>query len=81
MPEVEGFELDLSELDGYPVAVAHGSLDPVIPVEFGRAAAERVRAAGADVLWRETPMPHTIDPACCPNCSRSSRLRRAERLG
>ena len=43
MPEVEGFELDLTGLEGYPVAIAHGSLDPVIPVEFGRAAAERVR--------------------------------------
>ncbi len=49
-----------------PVAVAHGSLDPVIPVEFGRAAAERVRAAGADLLWRETPVPHTIDPRVLP---------------
>jgi phospholipase/carboxylesterase len=62
MPEVEGFELDLTGLDGYPIAVAHGSLDPVIPVEFGRAAAQRVRAAGAAVQWRETPVQHTIDP-------------------
>jgi phospholipase/carboxylesterase len=66
MPEVEGFELDLANLDGYPIAVAHGSLDPIIPVEFGRSAAERVRAAGADLLWRETPMPHTIDPRVLP---------------
>lgn len=63
MPEVEGFELDLTDLGGYPVAVAHGALDPVIPVALGRAAAERVRAAGADLLWRETPVPHTVDPA------------------
>ena len=62
MPEVEGFELDLDDLADYPIAIAHGSLDPVIPVEFGRAAAERVRAAGAEPLWRETPVPHTIDP-------------------
>jgi phospholipase/carboxylesterase len=66
MPEVEGFELDLSDLEGYPIAVAHGSLDPVIPVEFGRAAAERVRTAGCDLLWRETPVPHTIDPRVVP---------------
>ena len=52
---MEGFELDLSGLDGYPVAIAHGSLDPVIPVEFGREAAEALGAAGAAVLWRETP--------------------------
>lgn len=66
MPEVAGFELDLTGLDGYPIAVAHGSLDPVIPVEFGRAAAERVRAAGSNLLWRETPVPHTIDPRVVP---------------
>jgi phospholipase/carboxylesterase len=70
MPEVEGFELDLSALDGYPVAVTHGSLDPVIPVEFGRAAAERARAAGAGLLWRESPAPHTIDPRLLPELQR-----------
>jgi len=66
MPEVEGFELDLGGLEGYPIAVAHGSLDPVIPPEFGRAATQRVRAAGANVLWREAPVPHTIDPRLLP---------------
>ena len=66
MPELEGFELDLSDLDGYPIAVVHGALDPVIPVEFGRAAADRVAAAGANLLWHETPVPHTIDPRVLP---------------
>ncbi len=66
VPEVDGFDLDLDDLDGYPIAVAHGSHDPVIPAEFGRAAAERVRVAGADLLWRETPVPHTIDPRVLP---------------
>ena len=66
MPEVDGFELDLDGLDGYPVAVAHGSLDPIIPIEFGRDAAARIRKAGADLLWRETPVPHTIDPCVLP---------------
>ena len=66
MPEVEGFELDLAGLDGYPVAIAHGSLDSIIPVAFGRNAAERVRAAGADLLWRESLVPHTIDPQVLP---------------
>jgi phospholipase/carboxylesterase len=67
LPRVEGFELDLSGLDGYPVAIAHGSLDPVIPVEFGREAAEALGAAGAAVLWRETPVPHTVDPRVIPD--------------
>jgi len=66
IPEAEGFELDLTGLEGYPVAVAHGTLDPVIPVEFGRAAAELARAAGAELLWHESPVPHAIDPRLLP---------------
>ena len=66
MPVVEGLELDLGELDGYPVAIAHGSLDPVISVEWSRAARDTLTAAGADVLYREAPLPHTIDPRIVP---------------
>ncbi|HKP91031.1 MAG TPA: hypothetical protein VJT75_13775 [Thermoleophilaceae bacterium] len=62
MPEVPGFELDLSGLDGYPVALGHGTHDPVIGVEWGRLARERLVDAGADVTWRESPMPHAVDP-------------------
>jgi predicted esterase len=35
----------------------------VISVEFGRDARDRLVRAGADLLYRESPMPHTIDPA------------------
>ena len=66
MPRVDGLELDLSGLDGYPVAIAHGSLDPVIPAEFSRQARATLEAAGADVLYRESPLPHTIDPRILP---------------
>jgi phospholipase/carboxylesterase len=62
VPEVPGFELDLSEADGYPVALGHGSHDPVIGVEWGRRAREMLVDAGADVTWRESPMPHAVDP-------------------
>jgi phospholipase/carboxylesterase len=76
MPEVEGLELDLTGLEGYPVAVAHGSLDPVIPVEFGRLAVERLRSAGGRPLWRETPVAHTIDPRILPELRVASALAR-----
>jgi len=66
MPRVDGLELDLGGLDGYPVAIAHGSLDPVIPADFGREARDALTAAGADVLYRESPLPHTIDPRVLP---------------
>jgi predicted esterase len=45
------------------VAIGHGTDDPVISVEFGRDARDRLVDAGADVTYRESPMPHTIDPA------------------
>ena len=66
MPEVEGFELDLTELDGYPVAIGHGSLDPVISVEWSRAARAALETAGAALTYRESPLPHTIDPGFLP---------------
>lgn len=62
MPQVEGLELDLSDLDGFPIAIGHGSLDPVIDVRFGREARELVEPAGAGLLYREYALPHTIDP-------------------
>lgn len=66
MPEVDGLELDLSGLEGFPVAIAHGSLDPVISVEWSRAARAALTAAGADVAYHEAPLPHTIDPRFVP---------------
>ena len=61
IPTVEGFELDLSP-PLPPIAIGHGTLDPVIGVEWGRQAREVLEAAGAEVLYRETPMYHQIDP-------------------
>ena len=62
VPTVEGFTLDL-ERPLPPIAIGHGTYDPVIGVEWGRRAKEQLEAAGADVLYREAPLPHTVDPA------------------
>jgi len=61
IPVVDGFEADLTA-PLPPVAIGHGTLDPVISVEFGRRARAMLEEAGADVLYRESPIPHTIDP-------------------
>jgi phospholipase/carboxylesterase len=66
VPRIPGFSLDLDDLAGYPVAIAHGSYDPIIPAGFGHEARDLLVAAGADVLYRETPTTHTIDPAIIP---------------
>jgi phospholipase/carboxylesterase len=61
IPTVEGFELDLSPRLP-PVAIGHGTLDNVIGVEWGRRARALLEQADAEVLYRETPMFHQIDP-------------------
>jgi phospholipase/carboxylesterase len=60
IPSVDGFELELGQAP--PVAIGHGTLDPVISVEFGRQARRLLEDAGASVLYREYPLGHAIDP-------------------
>lgn len=66
VPTVPGFELAEESLRGLPVAIAHGSQDPIIGAELGRDARDRATAAGAEVLYLESPVPHTIDPRAIP---------------
>lgn len=61
IPTVPDFDVDLTG-PLPPVAIGHGTYDPVIGVEWGREAKERLGAAGADVTYRESPLPHAIDP-------------------
>jgi phospholipase/carboxylesterase len=65
IPTVDGWEPDL-EPPFPPIAIAHGAYDSVIPVEFGRRARATLEAAGAEVLYRESPIQHWIDPAVLP---------------
>jgi phospholipase/carboxylesterase len=70
MPTVDGFELDLASRAGLPVAVGHGEHDPIIGVEWGRDARERLTAAGVDLTYREYPLPHSVDPGYLAELSR-----------
>ena len=62
IPTVEGLELDLASRAGLPVAIGHGIYDPIIGVEWGRDARDRVTAANLDVTYREYPLPHAVEP-------------------
>jgi phospholipase/carboxylesterase len=61
IPTVEGLELEL----GPPpprIAIGHGTADPVISVEWSRLAHRALEEAGSDVLYREYPLTHAVDP-------------------
>jgi phospholipase/carboxylesterase len=62
IPTVESFGLDLDQRPDLIVSITHGTLDPVIDVGFGRAARDRLAAAGLDVRYREDAVGHTIAP-------------------
>ena len=65
IPSVDGYELDLDP--PFPrIAIVHGVFDQTIPVQWGRAARDTLEGAGADVLYRESPIEHWIDPDVLP---------------
>jgi phospholipase/carboxylesterase len=70
VPTVDGFELDLAGRAGLPVAIGHGEHDPIIGVEFGRDARDRLSAAQLDATYREYPLPHMVDPGFLDELSR-----------
>ncbi len=45
-----------------PIFMAHGSFDPVLRMEWGRTAADRLIEAGYRVDWHEYPMAHAVCP-------------------
>ena len=66
IPTVAGWDVDLAAHASVPVAIGHGTHDPIIPVDFARAARARLEPAGLPLTYRETPMGHTIDPGFVP---------------
>ena len=47
---------------GLPVFMAHGSLDPMLPMQWGRASADKLIEAGFAVEWHDYPMAHAVCP-------------------
>lgn len=63
VPTVPGWEPSFADRTSTRAFVAHGDRDPVIGVEFGRAARDLLAAGGIDVTYAETGVGHQIDPA------------------
>ena len=65
VPTVESWQPDLEGRRGLPVAHVHGELDPVITIDFARAARDLLEPV-ADLTYREFPGGHHVDPRLLP---------------
>lgn len=45
-----------------PVFMAHGSFDPMLPMQWGRASADKLIDLGFKVEWHDYPMAHAVCP-------------------
>jgi phospholipase/carboxylesterase len=45
-----------------PIFFAHGTADPVIPIEMATDSVQRLRQLGYPVQWQEYRMPHSVHP-------------------
>jgi phospholipase/carboxylesterase len=60
LPKEDTLNYRWNDLGGISFLILHGTNDPVVPVEFGRQAHQRLLDAKADVTYREYPIQHTI---------------------
>ncbi len=66
IPEVEGWQVDLSGRGDLRTLIHHGANDPVISVDFARAARDRLQGAGLEVDYLETSAAHGLPPEILP---------------
>lgn len=66
VPVVEGWEPALASRRELPVSISHGSMDPVIGVDFGRQARDLLTEGGLAVEYHESPAGHRLDPSTLP---------------
>lgn len=60
------WEPDFASRPQLPVAHVHGEQDPIIGIEFGRDARDRIETAGLPLHYREFPGGHHVDPRLLP---------------
>jgi phospholipase/carboxylesterase len=63
LPLHAGLPFEAGAQTGKAWFVAHGELDPVIPISFGRESRDFLTSVEADLTYHEYPIPHTISDA------------------
>jgi phospholipase/carboxylesterase len=66
IPTVDGWRPDLAGRTDVRGFIAHGRRDPIMDVGFARSARDLLSGAGLDVVYHESDVAHTIDPAHVP---------------
>jgi len=66
IPTVDGWRPALARREQLRAFIAHGRNDPVMDVEFARAARRLLEGGGLDVSYHESSAAHHIDPAHVP---------------
>jgi phospholipase/carboxylesterase len=69
VPTVSVWEPSLTDRPALRAFIAHGRLDPVIEVQFGRRAQKLLTSAGLEVEYHESDVGHQLDPAFLPAAS------------
>jgi phospholipase/carboxylesterase len=60
IPEDAGIAYEWNKLNGLPFFIAHGTQDPIVPVQYGKRAVELLKATSARVEYHEYMMGHEI---------------------
>ena len=60
LPLADTVDGEVAQPRDLPVFVAHGTFDPMLPVELGKEASQVLRGLGYSVEWREYPMQHAV---------------------
>jgi len=55
-------DTDQSQTRSLPIFMAHGTADPVLPIELGKQSEQFLQQAGFSVDWHEYPMAHGVCP-------------------
>lgn len=62
LPLHSGLSFRPEEATGHPFFEAHGTMDRVIPISFGREAMRYLEGTAVDLTYREYPIAHAIGP-------------------
>ncbi len=63
VPRIDSLESERNPANNeIPMFLAHGSMDPMVPEEHGKASADRIEALGYPVTWHSYPMMHGVCP-------------------